>query len=67
VITFGHRAIKRFVEAEGLGLALESPAELDARIKEADLCALRRRVAEARLDLTVEANIGRLTDFYDSL
>jgi colanic acid biosynthesis glycosyl transferase WcaI len=67
VITLGHRAIKRFVEGEGLGIALESPAELDARIADADLCALRRRVAEARLALTVEANIGRLTDFYDSL
>jgi glycosyltransferase involved in cell wall biosynthesis len=67
VITLGHRAIKRFVEEEGLGIALDSVGELDERLGEIDLPELRRRVDEARLALTVEANIGRLTDFYEAL
>lgn len=67
VITLGHRAIKRFVEDEGVGIALESVEDLDARLGEADHAALRRRVREARPGLTVEANITRLTDFYESL
>jgi glycosyltransferase involved in cell wall biosynthesis len=67
VITLGHRAIKRFVEREGVGIALEAPHELDGALAEADVGALRQRVAEARAALTVEANIRRLTDFYDSL
>jgi glycosyltransferase involved in cell wall biosynthesis len=67
VITLGHRAIKRFVEREGLGIALESPDEIDGALAGLDLPAVRQRVAEARGALTVEANIRRLTDFYDSL
>jgi glycosyltransferase involved in cell wall biosynthesis len=67
VITLGHRAIKRFVEREGLGIALESAYELEGALAEADLGGLRQRVAEARAALTVEANIRRLTDFYDAL
>ena len=66
VITLGHVAIKRFVEEQGVGIALESVDELEARLAEVDLPALRRRVEQARPALTVEANIGRLTDFYDS-
>jgi glycosyltransferase involved in cell wall biosynthesis len=67
VITLGHRAIKRFVEQEGLGVALETVHELDARLGELDLPALRKRVERARSALTIEANIGRLTEFYDAL
>jgi glycosyltransferase involved in cell wall biosynthesis len=67
VITLGHRAIKRLVEEKGLGLALETVGELDARLGEVDLAALRTRVEGARHALTVEANIGRLTDFYETL
>jgi glycosyltransferase involved in cell wall biosynthesis len=67
VITLGHRAIKRFVEGEGLGVALATVDELDARLGEVDLPALRKRVERARSALTIEANIGRLTEFYDAL
>jgi glycosyltransferase involved in cell wall biosynthesis len=67
VITLGHRAIKRFLEEEGLGVALESVSELDARLGELDLSTLRTRVEAARPALTVEANIGRLRDFYEAL
>jgi glycosyltransferase involved in cell wall biosynthesis len=67
VITLGHRAIKRFVEEEGVGIALAAVDELEARLREADLRALRKRVEQARPGLTVEANIGRLTDLYETL
>jgi glycosyltransferase involved in cell wall biosynthesis len=67
VITLGHRAIKRFVEEEGLGIALDSVEELPERLAVADVPAMRERVAEVRLGLTVEANIGRLTEFYAAL
>ena len=67
VITLGHCAIKRFVEREGLGIALESPDQLEGALAGVDLGGLRQRVAEARPALTVEANIRRLTDFYDAL
>jgi glycosyltransferase involved in cell wall biosynthesis len=67
VITLGHRAIKRFVEEQGVGIALKSVHELDDRLGEVDLPALRARVHAARPALTVEANIRRLTDFYEAL
>jgi glycosyltransferase involved in cell wall biosynthesis len=67
VITLGHRAIKRLVEEHGVGVSLETVDDLDARLAEEDLPALRKRVEQVRPGLTVEANISRLTDFYDSL
>jgi glycosyltransferase involved in cell wall biosynthesis len=67
VITLGHRAIKRLVEERGVGLALETVDDLDARLGETDLEGLRKRVAKVRSALTVEANIGRLTEFYAAL
>jgi hypothetical protein len=67
VITLGHRAIKRLVEEHGVGIALESVDELEERLGGQDLTALRKRVEQARPALTVEANIRRLTDFYESL
>jgi glycosyltransferase involved in cell wall biosynthesis len=67
VITLGHRAIRRFVAELGVGITLDSVNELESGLAEADLPALRNRVDAARPSLTVEANINRLTDFYDSL
>jgi glycosyltransferase involved in cell wall biosynthesis len=65
VLTFGHRALAGFLEAEGLGLRLDGVKGLGARLRALDLPALRRRVAAARHRLTVEANIGRVLDLYD--
>jgi glycosyltransferase involved in cell wall biosynthesis len=67
VITLGHRAIKRLVEEQGVGLALDTVDELEARLGETDLEGLRKRVAKVRSELTVEANISRLTEFYAAL
>lgn len=65
VLTFDHRALARFLEAEGLGLRLGGVEGLGARLRALDLPALRGRVAAARHNLTVEANIGRVLDLYD--
>ena len=67
VITLGHRALKHFVESRGVGIALESVDDLEAALDEIDLPSLRERVEQVRAGLTVEANIGRLTDFYEAL
>ena len=66
VLTLGHRALRRLLEETGLGLALESPADV-AKLLDGDVAALRRRVAAARMTFTVEANIERLAVLYDEL
>jgi glycosyltransferase involved in cell wall biosynthesis len=67
VLTLGHRAIRRFIEERGVGIALETVGELESSLDEVDLNALRARVEEVRPTLTVEGNIPRLTDFYETL
>lgn len=67
VLTLGHRALKRFVEDEGVGVSLPSLDGLAAQLAGLDVVALRRQVAASRARLTVEANIGRVTDLYDRL
>jgi glycosyltransferase involved in cell wall biosynthesis len=67
VITLGHRAIRRFVEEEGVGVALEALDELDQRLAQVDVATIRKRVSQLRPSLTVEANIHRLIDFYAAL
>ncbi len=64
VLTFDHRALARFLETEGLGLRLDGVEGLVARLRALDLPALRGRVAAARHDLTVEANIGEILTLY---
>jgi glycosyltransferase involved in cell wall biosynthesis len=64
VATLGHRALTRFVTAHGVGVSGTSVEDVIARLMEADLGALRRRVAALRAELTVEANIGRLVALY---
>jgi hypothetical protein len=64
VLTFGHRALARFLQREGLGLRLDGVEGLGARLRALDLPALRSRVAAARHELTVEANIGHVLELY---
>jgi glycosyltransferase involved in cell wall biosynthesis len=67
VVTMAHRALAQFVRRERLGIVLARPGDLPAALAETDLPALRRQVASARMDLTMEANIGALTDLYRDL
>ena len=65
VLTLRHRAITRFLRERGLGIALDSPADLPRELERRDIGRLRKRVAAARFSLTVEANIARVAGLYD--
>jgi glycosyltransferase involved in cell wall biosynthesis len=67
VLTLRHRAIERFLREHGVGVVLDSPAELGAALADVDVGELRRRVAAARLSFTVEANIERLAVLYETV
>jgi glycosyltransferase involved in cell wall biosynthesis len=65
VLTLGHEAIARFLRERGLGICLNRIAGLAPELARRDVEELRRRVAAARHDLTVEANVYRLAELYD--
>jgi len=64
VITLRHRALRRTLREEGVGIALDRVEDLAAALAAADVDALRRRVAEARRRFTVEAQIGCIAALY---
>ncbi|MEA2843814.1 MAG: hypothetical protein QOJ69_1485 [Actinomycetota bacterium] len=64
VLTLEHRALRRLVAREGVGVSLETIDGLRSRLESLDMGVLRRRVAEARPALTVEANIARIAALY---
>lgn len=64
VLTLGHRALTRLIHDGGLGLSLTTIDDLAGQLDDVDIVALRRRVREARLRITVEANIHRLAELY---
>ncbi len=67
VLTLPHKALQRFVEDHGVGLVLDSADELAERLDDADVPALRSRVADTRHRFTMGANIATILDLYDSL
>jgi glycosyltransferase involved in cell wall biosynthesis len=67
VLTLRHRAIARFLDERGLGITLDSPADLTPELARQDIGQLRERVAAARTSLTVEANIARVIELYERL
>jgi hypothetical protein len=66
VLTLGHRALARLVREGCLGLSLPTLDDLLGQLSAVDLVELRRRIAAVRLELTVEANIGRLVELYET-
>ena len=48
VITLQHRALRRMLGEEGVGIALDDVGELASALASADVAGLRRRVAERR-------------------
>jgi hypothetical protein len=66
VLTLGHRALARVVGEGCLGLSLATLDDLLGQLSAVDLVELRGRIAAARLELTVEANIGRLVELYEA-
>jgi glycosyltransferase involved in cell wall biosynthesis len=67
VLTLRHRALSRLVGDGCLGLSLATLDDLYEKVATVDLVELRRRVAAARLELTVEANIRRLAELYEAV
>jgi glycosyltransferase involved in cell wall biosynthesis len=67
VLTLRHRALSRLVGDGRLGLSLATLDDLVGQLAAVDVAELRRRVAAARLELTVEANIHRLAELYGSV
>ena len=67
LITLRHRALGRFVHERGVGISVDEVPGLCEQLERLELPALRRRVAAARGDLTVEANIDRVAGLYDEL
>jgi glycosyltransferase involved in cell wall biosynthesis len=64
VITLRHRALRRMLREEGVGIALGDVRDLAAALTSVDVVALRRRVAERRPEYTVETQIGRIAALY---
>jgi glycosyltransferase involved in cell wall biosynthesis len=67
VITLQHRALRRMLGAEGVGMALYDVSELASALASADVAGLRRRVAERRERYTVESQIARIAALYDEV
>jgi glycosyltransferase involved in cell wall biosynthesis len=64
VITLRHRALRRMLREEGVGIALDRVEDLVAALAAADVGALRARVAAARARFTVEHEIDRIAALY---
>ena len=64
MITLEHRALRRMLGEEGVGIALDRVEDLAAALAEADAGALRARIAAARERFTVEHEIGRIAALY---
>jgi glycosyltransferase involved in cell wall biosynthesis len=67
VLTLEHRALSQLVGENGLGLSLATFDDLAGQLSAVDLVELRGRIAAARLELTVEANIDRLAELYEAV
>lgn len=67
VITMGHRAMVRLIAERGVGIEVAGVDDLAATLRDVDTAGLRTRVAEARFDFTVEANIQPIVDLYKTV
>jgi glycosyltransferase involved in cell wall biosynthesis len=67
VLTLQHRALSRLVGDGCFGLSLATLDDLAGQLASVNVVELRRRIAAARLELTVEANIHRLAELYEAL
>jgi glycosyltransferase involved in cell wall biosynthesis len=64
VLTLEHRALRRLLREEGVGIALDRVEDLAAALAAADAAGLRRRIAAARERFTVEHQIDRIAALY---
>ncbi len=64
VITLEHRALRRTLREEGVGIALDDVRDLAAALTSVDVATLRRRVAERREHFTVDHALERIAALY---
>lgn len=62
-----HRALRRLVEDNDVGVVVEDLRDLPGVLTDAPLAALRRRALEGRARFTVEGHIGELVDLYQEV
>jgi glycosyltransferase involved in cell wall biosynthesis len=68
VVTLGdHKALRRFVAEEGVGVVLDDIADVGDALREADLASLRRTVAAKRDRFTFEAQAVEAIALYRDL
>jgi glycosyltransferase involved in cell wall biosynthesis len=67
VLTTGHRAMSRTIAEHGVGIDIGTIDDLAAHLDGTDVAALRRRVADVRMEFTVEANIQPVVDLYKTV
>jgi glycosyltransferase involved in cell wall biosynthesis len=64
VLTLRHRALRRTLREEGVGIALDDVSQVAGALAGADVVGLRERVAAVRDRVTVEGQIGRIAALY---
>jgi glycosyltransferase involved in cell wall biosynthesis len=67
IVTLDHRALRRLVDDEGVGISVDAVSGLGARLAQVDVVGLRGRVAALRGRVTIEANIDRVVRLYDTV
>jgi glycosyltransferase involved in cell wall biosynthesis len=67
VLTLRHRALARLVDDGCLGVSLATLDDLAGQLAAVDVVELRRRISAVRLELTMEANIHRLSELYETV
>ena len=67
VLTLRHRALSRLVDEGPFGVSLTTLDDLGGQLAAIDVVEVRRRIASARFELTMESNIHRLIELYESV
>ena len=67
VLALRHRALSRLIGDLRVGLTLTTLDDLAGQLAALDVVEVRRRIARTRHELTVEANIHRLTELYEAI
>jgi glycosyltransferase involved in cell wall biosynthesis len=67
VISFPHKALKRFLETHRVGLVIDAVSGLAERLRAPEMVAVRENVRGLRWDFTVEANLEWIVDIYRQL
>lgn len=66
ILSYPHKAQKKFIEEHGVGLVFEGIDEMANILTNTEMMSeIRKTVLKKRFEFTVERNIRRITDFYD--